>query len=193
MSAPALVGRYPDGIAFGALTAHFVDGPRSAGGAPMNLPDWWPLAARSALAIRSVKHPWPDDMTGACMVAAVLLAMVGAAHGVDVELVSGEAFDSAHNWNRIDGRVIDLTVSQFGYPWILHTPKPWQAREYYRATERAALGDLLFALWRQGSHHPSDPRYHHGPLAAAYSWAVGVPMREARRRVRAVVGPELRS
>lgn len=63
------------------------------------------------------------SLAGMCAIASFKLSENLDKHGIDNELV----MTHTHVWVQVNGRVLDITATQFGYPPIIHMP----VRDYW--------------------------------------------------------------
>lgn len=155
-------------------------------------PTWAVLAARSACALRLHASPaFPADLTGACQVAAVLLALVGDHAGEDVLLDCGRVhlrgLPEVHCWNLVRRRIVDLTATQYGVEaWVhLGDRRTYRSKGTpLRSHEAAPHFYRLRDLW-----HPCCPNHHYRVLVPALAEATGMSHSTATLRVHDLIGP----
>lgn len=159
----------------------------------VKLPRWHILAARTALALRRyAAGRFPDDMSGACQVASLLLALVYAHHGIKAELVDAwiERHHCGHAWVKVRGVDVDLTATQFGFDQFVRIGKP-MGRDHRRHTldamKRTFRSQRPRDVW-----HRCEPRINYPVLVPALAEVLCISAKEARARVREAIGPEVK-
>lgn len=154
------------------------------------IPLWHVLAARAALALRRHRGRFAEDLNGACCVAVCLLAITYEAHGIACvnEGAWLSRYDCGHEWIAVGGVPVDITATQFGYPELV------RLRRVVARPKRREIARVSYMLRRlEPLEHRSEPRRNFGVLVPALADTLGITRREARRRVRAFVGSEVRS
>lgn len=155
------------------------------------IPLWHVLAARAALALRRHRGWFAENLSGACGVATCLLAIAYEAHGIpDVENEGAylPRYSCGHEWIAVGGIPVDITATQFGFPEFV------RLRRVAPHPKRRDMANLSRCLHKfEPLLHRSEPRRNYHVLVPALADTLGITRREARRRVRAFVGPEVRS
>ncbi len=161
------------------------------------LPRWWAIAAEAAIALRTVsreRSTWPEDMGGACCVAAVLLTMLYRHVGIEAMLSDGfrrwgRGRADVHCWARTKGHIVDITATQFGEEAIVYvTSAASKLYEGARVGPLGAVADGLKAMPTRECWHPANPRRHHEVIAEAFCSVTGMPLRRARNVVTETIG-----
>lgn len=156
------------------------------------IPLWHVVAARSAIALR--RHPgrFPENLEGACCVAAVLLALAFGEYGIPCILAQADVWPhGSHAWVVTGGTPVDITATQFGFDAFVRL-RPIVRRRIRQALPLDVFAELrgkpVHRIW-----HHSEPRRNYRTLVPALAEVLGITRPEARRRVRAAIGPEVHS
>jgi hypothetical protein len=157
----------------------------------VSVPVWHDLAERCALALRQHRGHFPEDMTGACLIASVLLAVVYKHHRIRFKFATTwlKKWHCGHGWVVVDNTSVDLTATQFGAADLVHL-RPPESRFMTKTP------GIVFRAFRAKSprevRHISEPRRNYEVLVPALSEVLGISRTEARQRVRDFIGPEVR-
>lgn len=162
-------------------------------GPPRGRPPIDHIAERCAVALRKHRGPIPRDLRGGCQVGSVLLSLALQHHRYRhrFEQAWVRRSNEGHVWIEARGQVLDITATQFGLPGLVHRKR--LARRPFSATP-GQTGRLLKGQrgYDQSLYWHKAPRRRYDVLVPALAEVLSVSRREARRRVEAFVGPEVR-
>jgi len=154
------------------------------------IPLWHRLAASCALAIRRHRGRFPEDMTGACITASVLLGLVYRAHRIPFRYVHGHVPGRGpHALVETRGQRVDITATQFGIDQLVYPGCLANVRRFptFAKVGKFYQGQSCWDVW-----HTSNPRRNFATLVPALAEVLGLSRAEARRRVTAYLGPAAR-
>lgn len=112
-----------------------------------------------------------EDMAGACAIGSMILYKILRAIGLPATFVVGcysrGIHRSSHAWLELDGEIIDVTATQFGYRTaVLFTDAE---DDHYEQCKRGPLAIRIVNTWSKGQ----APSEHSDFIDAAVSVALG--------------------
>lgn len=155
------------------------------------MPRWQGIAERASGALRRHRGRFDPTLEGACGVASVLLVLALREHRIPCRFEQARLprYRFSHVWVEVARTPVDLTATQFGFSEPVRLKRICRGEKVRPST----ISRFLRAQRPREIWHRSEPRRNFDVLVPALAEVLGISRTEARKRVRAFCGREVRS